>query len=163
MPVKRCTAYIDAANLHHATSSSGWVLDYERFFVWLQEKYHIEEAYLFIGFIDKFVPLYQYLQQCGFLLVFRSVVRDGKGNPKGNCDGDLIVKVMRDVYEYRCDECVVVSNDGDFVSLAEFLIEKDKLRVILSPSTKDKCSVLLKRTGARISYLNDQRSILEKR
>jgi len=34
------------------------------------------------------------------------------------------------------------------------------LRVILSPAIKGKCSILLKRTGAPIAYLNDQRSLL---
>ncbi|MBU1045921.1 hypothetical protein KJ616_02235 [Patescibacteria group bacterium] len=41
------------------------------------------------------------------------------------------------------------------------LHEKDKLLGILSPAPKEKCSILLKRTGAKISYINDQRSILK--
>jgi len=41
------------------------------------------------------------------------------------------------------------------------LKEKEKLLVILSPGTEEKCSILLKRTGAKIVYLNDKRSILE--
>jgi len=35
------------------------------------------------------------------------------------------------------------------------------LEIILSPNTEKKCSILLKRTGAPIAYLNDQSSILE--
>lgn len=163
MTSRRCIAYVDAANLHHATVGAGWMLDYERFFVWLQDKYRVEEAYLFIGFIEKFSALYEHLKKCGFFIVFRSVVRDHEGNPKGNCDGDLIVRAMRDVYEHRCDDCIIVSSDGDFVSLVEFLIEKDKLKTLLSPAIEQKCSILLKRTDAHISYLDDQRSILQKR
>jgi hypothetical protein len=33
--------------------------------------------------------------------------------------------------------------------------EKNKLRVILSPSIQKRCSILLKRTNAPITYLND--------
>lgn len=163
MAFKRCIAYIDAANLHHATIGAGWKLDYQRLLIWLHDRYHIEEAYMFMGFIPKFTPLYEHLRYCGFSIIFRDVIRDKEGNPKGNCDGDLIVKVMRDVYEYRCDECIIVSSDGDFASLIEFLMEKKKLQMLLSPAVESKCSILLKRTSARISYLNDQRSNLEKR
>lgn len=35
------------------------------------------------------------------------------------------------------------------------------LEVILSPAPAEKCSVLLKRTGAPIAYIQDQKSILE--
>ena len=37
----------------------------------------------------------------------------------------------------------------------EFLQEKNKLKIILSPSIQEKCSILLKRTNAPITYLND--------
>jgi len=33
---------------------------------------------------------------------------------------------------------------------------------VLSPAVARYCSILLKRTGAKIAYLHDQRSILEK-
>ncbi len=47
--------------------------------------------------------------------------------------------------------------------LVKFLKERSKLKVILSPHTKEKCSILLKRTNAAITYLNDVRSFLEQR
>jgi len=50
--------------------------------------------------------------------------------------------------------------DGDYASLVKFLQEKEKLSHILSPRSADKCSMLLKRTNAPISYLDDQKSIL---
>ncbi len=49
--------------------------------------------------------------------------------------------------------------DGDYASLVKVLMERGKLKTILSPHTKDLCSILLKRTNASISYLNDQKSI----
>jgi len=45
--------------------------------------------------------------------------------------------------------------------LIKFLQEKDKLKIILSPSIQKKCSILLKRTSAPIAYLNDKRLILQ--
>jgi len=51
----------------------------------------------------------------------------------------------------------------DYASLAKFLKERSKLRVILSPHTQEKCSILLKRTNSPITYLNSVRSFLEVR
>jgi uncharacterized LabA/DUF88 family protein len=154
-------AYIDGANLHNGINEAGWVLDYARFKVWLTEKYGVKNAYIFIGLIPRYKGLYKYLQESGFTLVFKEVVYDGDGKPKGNCDADLVLQVARDVYEEKTNSVVLVSSDGDYASAASFLIEKKKLTVILSPSNEKKCSILLKRTNAKISYINDQRAILE--
>lgn len=154
-------AYVDGANLHKGVTSLSWSLDYKRFRVWLSEKYGICVAYLFIGLIPKYKDLYKYLQESGFTLVFKEVVYDGEGRPKGNCDADLVLQVARDVYEGKCGQIVIVTSDGDYASLINFLIEKQKSLNILSPSDVKKCSILLKRTGVKISYINEQRSILQ--
>lgn len=154
-------AYIDGANLDKGINDLGWTLDYRRFRVWLFEKYGISQAYIFIGMISKYKNLYKYLQESGFTLAFKEVVYDGAGRPKGNCDADFVLQLVRDVYDNRFDRAVVVSSDGDYAGLIKFLMEKGKLEIILSPNNQKKCSILLKRTNAKISYINDQRSILE--
>ncbi len=156
-------AYIDGANLYKGLESSNWKLDYERFRIWLKEKYNVKRAYIFIGLISKYKDLYTYLQESGFTLVFKETVYDGDGKPKGNCDADLVLQAVRDTYEDNFDKAVIISSDGDYSSLVKFLQEKDKLEAILSPSNVDKCSILLKRTNAPIVYINDQKSILEAR
>ena len=154
-------AYIDGANLHNGVISQGWKLDYKRFRVWLLDKYDIVHAYIFIGRIFKYKDLYQSLSAAGFVLVFKEVVYDNRGKPKGNCDADLVLRVMRDYHENVYEKAVIVSSDGDYASLIMFLLEKSKLFTIVSPSTQSRCSILLKRTGAKITYINDQRSNLE--
>lgn len=156
-------AYIDAANLHKGVKSMGWSLDYGRFRVWLSDKYGVGLAYIFIGLIPKNKDLYTYLQKSGFTLVFKEVVYDGNGKPKGNCDADLVTQAMRDSYEKVAKFAVLVASDGDYTPLVKFWLEKSQLRAILSPANVEKCSVLLKRTGASISYINDQRLLLEAR
>ena len=153
-------AYIDGANLHRGVNSLGWKLDYLRFRVWLTEKYGVKNAYIFIGLIPKYKELCTYLQECGFTLIFKEVTYDGEGKPKGNCDADLVLQAARDTYENKFYRTVIVSSDGDYSSLVKFLKEQGKLKVILSPHTKDLCSILLKRTGAPIAYLDDQKHIL---
>lgn len=154
-------AYIDGANLYRGIESSGWELDYPRFRRWLLEKYGAQKAYLFIGLIPKYKDLYRYLQESGFTLVFKEVVYDDAGKPKGNCDADLVLQVVRHAYESKFDKAVIVASDGDYAGLVKFLIEKQKLAIILSPRSKEYCSILLKRTNAKIAYLNDQRSKLK--
>ena len=154
-------AYIDGANLHKGIDSLGWVLDYKKFRVWLSEKYGVKTAYLFLGLIPKYKELYKYLQESGFTLIFKKVVYDGDGKPKGNCDADLVLQAARDAYENKFEKTIIVSSDGDYASLVKFLKERGKLKTILSPSNEKKCSILIKRTDAKISYINDQSSHLE--
>ncbi|MBU2579244.1 NYN domain-containing protein [Patescibacteria group bacterium] len=115
----------------------------------------IKNAYIFIGLIPKYKELYKYLQECGFILIFKEVVYDGDGKAKGNCDADLVLQATRDVYENKFNKAIIVSSDGDYAGLIKFLQEKNKLKIILSPSNQKKCSILLKRTNASITYLND--------
>ena len=153
-------AFIDGANLYRGINSLGWELDYHRFRVWLSEKYSVKSAYLFIGLIPKYKELYKYLQESGFTLIFKEVVYDGDGKPKGNCDADLVLQTTQDAYENKFDKAIIVSSDCDYAGLVKFLKERGKLKIILSPHTKDLCSILLKRTDAPIAYLNDQKLIL---
>ena len=161
VPKENNFAYIDGANLHRGIASFAWQLDYARFRVWLSDKYNVSRAYIFIGLIPKYKDLYTYLQEAGFTLVFKEVVYDGVGKPKGNCDADLVLQATRDTYENKFDRAIIVSSDGDYAGLVKFLKEREKIKTILSPQTKDLCSILLKRTDASIAYLNDQKSILQ--
>ena len=153
-------AYIDGANLHKGITSLGWKLDYGRFRQWLSHRYGVGIAYIFIGMVSEYAGLYNYLQRSGFRVAFKEVIFDGDGKPKGNCDADLIVQAMLDSYEDSAEQVVLVTSDGDYTPLVKFLLEKKKLAAILSPAPAKKCSVLLRRTGARIIYLDDKRDIL---
>ncbi len=147
--------------MHNGILVFGWKLDYARFRVWLSDKYGVNRAYIFIGLIPRYKDLYTYLQEAGFILIFKEVIYDGGGKPKGNCDADLVLQAARDAYENKFDKAVIVTSDGDYSGLVKFLLEKQKLFSVLSPGNEKKCSILLKRTGVKIAYINDQRSHLE--
>lgn len=158
---KNNAAYIDGANLHKGMETLDWKFSYMRFRIWLKEKYGVEKAYLFLGFISKYKDLYSALQEYGYILVFKDVIFDGNGKAKGNCDADIVVHAMRGAYEDKFENAILVSSDGDYVSLVKFLKEKNKIEFIISPYETKKCSVLLKRTGVKISYISDQKNILK--
>lgn len=155
-------SYIDGANLHKGIETLNWDFDYGRFRVWLKEKYHVEQAYLFLGFIPKYKDLYTRLQEQGYTLIFKEVVYDTAGKAKGNCDADIVVHAMQSAYENKFEKVILVTSDGDYASLVKFLKEKNKIECILSPYETKKCSILLKRTEVKIAYICDQKSILEK-
>lgn len=148
-------AYIDGNNLYRGVNDSGWKIDFVRFRKWLFDKYSVTKAYYFIGLIPKEKDLYRNLQEAGYTLIFKEVIYDSSGKAKGNCDADFVLQSVVDVYENNCDQQVLVTSDGDYASLVKFLQTKNKLRVILSPSIEKKCSILLKRTNASITYLRD--------
>jgi uncharacterized LabA/DUF88 family protein len=151
---RKYIAYIDGANLHKGIQDLGWRLDYRRFRIWLEEKYGIRVAYLFIGMMSKNASLYTHLQECGYTLIFKETTYDGDGKAKGNCDAELVLRAVSDIYENNCDHAILVTGDGDFACLVDFLLRRNKLRAILAPNHR-KCSILLKRTNARITYLEE--------
>ncbi len=153
-------AYIDGANLHHGIQQLNWKFDYGRFRVWLKEKYGVKSAYLFLGLMPKHSGLYTKLQELGYTLIFKEVVYNRDGKAKANCDADIVVKAMQDAYEGDFNKAILVSSDGDYAPLIKFLSSKEKLEVILSPYETRKCSILLKRTGAKIAYITEQKKAL---
>lgn len=146
-------AYIDGTNLHKGIDDLGWELDYRRFRIWLSEKYDVTKAFIFIGLVPQYKDLYTYLQECGFVLIFKETSFDSDGKVKGNCDAELVLHAIVDFYENQFNQLILVTGDGDFSCLAEFLLKKSKLRAIIAPNSK-KCSYLLRRIQAPIVYLN---------
>ncbi len=155
---KKIVAYIDAANLHNGIKELGWDLDYVRFRIWLKEKYGVSQAYIFIGFVLKNKNLYTYLQAAGFTLIFKETTCDNAGKIKGNCDADLVLKAVVDYYEKNFDEAIIVTSDGDYAGLVNFLKEKEVFCSLLSP--RDKCSILLRKLNIPIVYLEYKRNRL---
>lgn len=157
---KSNVAYIDGANLHNGVKQLSWEFDYARFRVWLKDKYSIEVAYLFLGLIPKYKDVYTRLQEQGYTLVFKEVIYDTNGKAKGNCDADIVVSAMQNAYENKFESAVLVSSDGDYAPLVKFLFAKHKIVAVVSPYETKKCSVLLKRTGVKIVYVTDQKTVL---
>ena len=152
-------AYIDAANLYFGARALGWEIDYARFRVWLAEKHSVKTAYLFIGLIVGKSERYTALQQAGFILIFKETIWGIDGKPKGNCDADLVLQATQDNYEATYNKAVLMSSDGDYGCLVKFLQTKGRRPVIISPNNK--CSILLRRTNAQITYLDTLRSLVE--
>ncbi len=146
-------AFIDAQNVHLGIQSLGWELDWRRFRVYLRDKYKVTEAYLFIGYVPDNQKLYEYLQKCGFILIFKPLVWNKDGTVKGNCDADLVLHTILKINEY--DKAIIVTSDGDFYSLVKHLYEHGKLEMVLSAYVKTCSKLLRKEAKEKINYMNN--------
>lgn len=155
-------AFIDSQNLNLGVRSQGWRLDFGKFRVLLKEKYHVAKAFLFIGFVPDNQSLYTQLQQDGFILVFKSVLEKKEGKKviiKGNVDAELVLHAMIEYKNY--EKAVIVSGDGDFHCLVEYLEKENKLGKLIVPNQK--YSSLLRKFGRYIVNISLFRQKLEKK
>ncbi len=154
-------AFIDSNNLNLGVKELGWRLDFKKFRTYLKEKYGVIKAYLFIGYLPENQELYRSLQEFGYVLVFKPVLKNKNGEPKGNIDAELVLQVMIDWNKY--DKAIIVSSDGDFYCLVNYLYEKNKLKKTVSPNHK-KCSSLLKKAAReKVDFLDYQQKKLARK
>ena len=88
-------AYVDAQNMHFGTTKcykcaerlkkdlhsmklgdcacgAGWEIDLARFRVYLRDKYAVDEAYYFLGYLhEENNELYKRIQKAGFIVIFK--------------------------------------------------------------------------------------------
>jgi uncharacterized LabA/DUF88 family protein len=109
--------------------------------VYLKDKFGVDKAFLFIGYIADNKNLYRRLKSFGYELVFKPTVTDHLGKPKGNVDAELVLYSAAIEFE-NYDTAVIVTGDGDFYCLLDFLEKKKKLSKILIPNRKSESSLL---------------------
>jgi uncharacterized LabA/DUF88 family protein len=151
-------AFIDSQNVNLAIQSLGWKLDWRKFRVYLKEHYKVEQAYIFVGFLAGNQKLYSYLQKCGFILIFKPVFTLKDGTVKGNVDAELVLHTMVEYPNYN--QAIIVSGDGDFRCLVDYLYEKRKLLRLLAPNQKGSSKLLKFAARERIAYMNDLKNKL---
>ena len=145
-------AFIDGQNLYMATAKRArdpWKVDLARLRMYLQQKYGVSKAYYFLGFLDETQQtLYEHIQSAGFILTFREHTSLMLGKKKGNDDTDIVFHVMQKLYTKEdFDRVVLVSGDGDYKQLVDFLIAENRFAKILFPD-RARASSLYKKLGA---------------
>ncbi len=151
--MNKVNIYIDGNNLYRSAKELGFKIDYRKFRGWLRQKYNPEFVYLFIGLVPERTKFYEYLQSCGYILVFKQIISVGE-KIKGNCDAELVLKTTSDFYTKSFTSCILITGDGDFGCLVEFLKENKVMDTVIAPD-KNKCSFLLRNKNVEITFLND--------
>lgn len=140
-----------------------WKIDFKKFRTFLKDKYHIEIAYYFLGcVIEDNRDMYTKIQEAGFVFVFREHNSAMIGNKKGNVDADIVFSIMKKLYQREeFDKILLVSGDGDYKRMVDFLIEEDRFKKVLFPNRKF-ASSLYKKLGLEYFDYLDKGDIKEK-
>lgn len=159
--MKTNTAFIDSQNLNLGVKSLGWEIDFRKLRQYLRNKYNVTQAFLFIGLVVNNQKLYTSLQQAGYVLIFKPTVKyyiNGKETIKGNVDAELVLHAAAIEYK-NYSKAVIVSGDGDFACLIDYLSKNDKLLKLLTPN--ERYSRLLEPYSKYIVKISALRTSLE--
>jgi uncharacterized LabA/DUF88 family protein len=176
---KRVYAFIDNQNLNATVNNLGWKIDWRKFRKFLANKYGVKNAYMFIGYMPEHEDMYEKLHEAGYNIVLKQTYdmtkprideeskseeekakdkeKETERHIKGNVDTELVLWAMKEMPNY--DKAVIVSGDGDFYSLVEYLDEQKKLLKLLTPSWQ--YSGLFNRFESYIERIDKNRRELE--
>lgn len=156
--MKNNYAFIDSQNLNLAIRDQGWKLDFAKFKRYLSTKYLVTKCFLFIGYVPANQRMYIQLQKLGYIIIFKPTLVQ-KGITKGNCDAELVLHTMIEFQNY--EKAVIVTGDGDFFCLVDYLQNQSKLEALLIPNQRVYSSLLKKVGNEKLKFMNNLRQKLE--
>lgn len=107
-----------------------------------------------MGYVPGNEALYTFLQKAGYIVIFKPTLeykKEGRKYTKGNVDAELVLHAMIEYPNY--DRAIIVSGDGDFHCLIEYLEQQKKLLHIFIPNRR-KFSALLRKFRRYFVYLD---------
>lgn len=160
-------AFIDNQNLNLGIQRLGWKMNWRKFREFLRDQYGVEQAFMFIGYMPDYEDLYKQMHDHGFLVVLKPtlemfkkpvdeeapVKEEDKRAVKGNVDAELVLYAVKEMPNYH--KAIIISGDGDFFSVVEYLKEKNKLLHLMVPNRQ--YSTLLKQFDEYIVRLDQHR------
>jgi uncharacterized LabA/DUF88 family protein len=166
-------AFIDSQNLNLGVQKMGWKMDWRKFRQYLKDVYNVDKAFMFIGYLPDNEKLYDQMHELGYLIVLKPTLEmyeteesleakvkrqeehpeEKRQSTKGNVDAELVLYAVKEMPNY--DQAVIVSGDGDFFGLVEYLDQQKKLKNLLAPNWQ--YSSLLKPFESYIVRLDQKR------
>jgi uncharacterized LabA/DUF88 family protein len=125
----RVIIFIDGANLFYAASSLNIKIDYAKFIHHLMAKDSLVHTLFYTGCDPtnkKQKGFLDWMRHSGFCVITKTVVQTPNGVKSANLDVEIAVDMMR--LAQHCDTAVLVSGDGDFVSVVN-MIARQGVRV----------------------------------
>ena len=132
----------------------GWKMDWRKFRAWLRDEFNVTNAYMFIGYMPNYEEMYTQMHDLGYLIVLKPTLEmyaapegapasetvPGAPKPeervkpavKGNIDAEMVLYAMKEMASY--EKAIIVSGDGDFYCLVEYLDQQKKLMHIMAPN-----------------------------
>ena len=154
-------AFIDGQNLYMGVF---FPIDFKKFRIYLRDKYQVEKAYYFVGFRWQETGLYENLQEAGFILIFNEKSEWFRSQKKWNIDVTLVFYAMRKYIENDFDRMILISGDGDYKIMVDYMLQQDRFLKVLAPNMKY-CSSLYRKwwnfPHQYISTITDIQNIIE--
>jgi len=138
-------AFIDAQNMHIATSTADWEVSFKKLYTHLKETYGVTKSYMFFGYLERNKRLYEKIEKAGFEVIFQDVTVLPDGSIKGNVDVNLTIYAVCDMRHY--EKAVLITADGDFEPLVKFLNRFAKHTTVISPAQNLETSAILRRAA----------------
>lgn len=161
-------AFIDSQNLNLGTSKDllrgkkiiykGWKLDFKKFRRYLSDKFRVSKAFLFIGYVKENQKLYHDLKNFGYELIYKQTVKDKFGKVKGNVDAEIVLHSAATEFSHY-DKAVIVSGDGDFCCLHEFLVKHNKMGRIIIPNRHSESSLIKRFQRYKIFLYREKKNL----
>lgn len=130
-------AFIDGQNLHLGTAEDGWQVDYYKLRRYLRDKYKVKEACYYFGYLNnEYSHIYKKISDADFYIVFKEHKEILRSNKKGNVDSDIIFDMMRSLIDKDFGRILLISGDGDYKKIVDYLISKNKFKKILFPNKR---------------------------
>lgn len=149
-------AFIDVANLIYGAKKTGkWEISYRKLLKYLKSRYKVSKIFFYAGVASLNENKFNRLKNFGYILRLKEL-RIYKRKPltrqikcprcyyvfkkkffrppekKANCDVDLTFDAMRYVSGYS--RMILISGDGDFCPLIEFLIKNGREVKVIAES-----------------------------
>ena len=145
----------------YGASHHGWKMDFAKLAKYLRERYGAEKIFYYAG-LDaenkKQLKFYEKLQEFDYVLrlVPLKVFADGK--KKGDVDSRMTFEMMKLFPEYG--EAIVLTGDGDYYWVLEYLLEEKKGLKIISFRNRT-ARELRKLVGEKFTDLTRLKDLLE--
>ena len=97
------------------------------------------------------------MQTMGYIVILKPTMGLPNGAVKGNVDAELVLHTMIEYTNYS--KAIIITGDGDFYCLVEYLVNKQKLLHLITPNKY--YSRLFKQYSSFIVRMDQLRGSLE--
>ena len=160
---KTIYVFIDASNIIYGAGKEGWKVDFGKLAKYLCERYKVRKIFYYAGLDEenkKQLKFYEKLQKFGYLLKLVPVKRFSDGSKKADVDSRMTFELMKYFKEY--DEAIVMSGDGDFYWVLEYLLKEGKGLKVISEK-RSSAKEIRSLVGGNFIPLKSLRHIIERK
>lgn len=155
--------FIDATNIIYGTSYYGWKMDFKKLYKYLISRYKAKAVYYYAGVDNKNnkqLNFYEKLADFGYRLRLVPVKVFSDGHKKADVDSRMTFEIMK--LDNKFDKAIIMTGDGDYYWVLEYLIKTKKLVKLISHS-RNTARELKKLFGKNFVNMEDIRYQIERK